>query len=304
MKNISIPFLVFWLIWIIVVGVVYFAPSSYGASDPNFWDCQEFNSVPQRPYYTEYPNVYPQKLVERAYKNLRNYCCVEFRNRVDDAMLEFCEDNETKHFAESPVLYDHFIDLWFRALDGVKDLQYEDAPVDTGWVLWREHIVNFWTDPYGAIPLDVMSKYVEFRGDKWDDKFITQSKVESCWNELPRLEDLNDEWDDIPLTLKYYTMCEVSSCLAYGNKNIEMISRCHNLAQKRTLQEDDLVRAVVITQGANYIDTEFTMYAKAYINHTRFDNLLEKFNTMKVGLNFINSKVHEYTRMCSGEGAA
>ena len=57
-------------------------------------------------------------------------------------MDAYCVENSTDDYIDSPWLYDHLVDVGFRYLDGVKDLQYDDTPTDIQGTQRREKITE------------------------------------------------------------------------------------------------------------------------------------------------------------------
>lgn len=81
-------------------------------------------------------------LTKAAQKNHRNYCCKEHNDITPPQMDEYCLANPTDDFLDSPWLFDHLVDVGFRYLDGVKDLQYDNTPTDVKGTEWREKITE------------------------------------------------------------------------------------------------------------------------------------------------------------------
>ena len=287
-KNITLyVLLVFLIVW-----------SSSFAQAPEAVECRVFNSVLQN-WYETFLSIYPVRLTQTAQKNHRNYCCKYHDNITPLAMDAYCVENSTDDYIDSPWLYDHLVDVGFRYLDGVKDLQYDDTPTDIQGTQRREKITEIWSNPIGAIPLSILSQYKEYRWDRNKDLEIVQSQTQTCQDSVVRFKKYNQDRETLPLSQKYFVICELSSCMASNEKNA-LLPHCQNLALERTLQEDTYVQGVIVYQGEQALQTSFNGYARSYINHKRLNTLLEKIVTMAKWIWFVDSKVPEMTRMCSG----
>lgn len=272
--------------------------SSSFAQTPEAVECRVFNSVLKN-WYEVFPSIYPVKLIQTAQKNHRNYCCKYHSTVTPVAMDNYCLANKTDDYLDSPWLYDHLVDVGFRYLDGVPDLQYDDTPTDRKGTEWREKITEVWSNPNGTIPLSIMSQYKEYRWDRSKGPEIVQSQTQTCPDSVVRFVKYNEDRETLPLSQKYFVICELSSCMASNEKNAHL-SFCQNLALERTIQEDTYVQGVIVYQGEQAIQTSFNSYARSYMNHNRLPALLEKIVTMAKWFWFVDSKVPEMTRMCSG----
>ena len=260
-------------------------------------ECREYNPVLKNGYET-FSSIYPVALTKTAQKNHRNYCCKQHSDITPPQMDEYCVTNPTDDFVDSPWLFDHLVDVGFRYLDGVKDLQYDNTPTDVKGKEWREKITEIGSNPNGTIPLAIMSEYQKFRWDRNKDLEIIQSQKQSCVDSVVRFKKYNQERDTLPLTQKYFVICELSSCMSSNEKNA-LLPRCQNVARERILQEDTYVQAIAVKQWEQSIQTSFNGYARGYLNHTRLDKLLEKIVMMAKWFGFVDAKVPEMTRMCS-----
>ena len=96
-------------------------------------------------------------------QNHKNYCCRYHNNLTSVSVDEFCANNSTTTYVESPWLFDHLIDVGFRYLDGVEELQYEGADIDLKGKEWRENSIELASNPNGAVPLQIMADYTKYR---------------------------------------------------------------------------------------------------------------------------------------------
>lgn len=286
-------FFTIFLAMILIFGSTSFAETSTAP------ECGTFNKVVTS-QYSIFTSVYPQSLITTAQKNHWNYCCAKHPNTTPPEMDQYCADNKLKAgtYADSPWLYDHLVDVGFRYLDGVPELQYEGAVVDTKWWERKTTISEAWSNPYGAIPLDIMNKYKTYRWDRTKSFEIMQSQQQTCPDSITRFEEYNRTWNTLPLAQKYFIICELSSCMANAQKNA-FLPYCQQLAKERVINEDDYVQALLITQWQQALQTNFDVYARSYMNHQRLNELLVKFVTMAKGIGFVDNKVPEMTRMCS-----
>ena len=280
------------LIWSMALWSVTFGESTQAV------ECMEQYMPVVSTTYAQFTKIYPSSLLKIAQQNHKNYCCKYHNDLTSSSVDTFCADNPTTTYVDSPWLFDHLIDVGFRYLDGLEDLQYDGADVDTKAKEWREKIIELASDPNGAVPLQILSDYTTYRWNRKTDLNIVQSQDVSCSDSLQRFARYNAERDSLPLTQKYYIICELSSCMASNQKNT-FLTVCQAAAQKRVLQEDDYVQWVLVYQWQQSLNTTFNAYARSYMNHNKLNTLLEKIVTMAKWLWFVDSKVPEMTRMCS-----
>ncbi len=250
--------------------------------------------------FSAFTSIYPAKLLAVAQKNHKNYCCRDYNMKISAEVENYCNNNATDTYVTSPWLFDHLIDVGFRYLDGVEDLQYEWAPLDNKGKERREKITVYGTNPNGSIPLAIMNDYTTYWWDRNKDLNMVQSATQNCTDSKERLSEYNTQRDSLSLVQKYFAICELSACLVGNNdQKSAFFSKCQQLSFQRIVQEDEYVQAVIIHQGQQAIATNFNAYARGYMNHNRLDALLEKIVMMAKGIGFVDSKVPEMTRMCS-----
>lgn len=270
-------------------------------------DCSVFNRVP-RNGYAVFGSAYPQNLFETAIQNHANYCCSLYSNKdisqesstsVKREFLTYCEEHPRTDFAKSPWLYDHLVDVGFRYLDGIADLQYPNTLVDPQGQERTSRIQELGTNSKGAIPLVIRSEYLNYRGKKDFSTELMLSQSQSCEASLPRLREYDENWSTIPLAKKYLITCEIASCLANDEKN-KLMAFCQDLTLERIEREDNFVQSIISEQWWASISNHFRDYALEYLTYDRMDNFLQKVVMMAKWLGFVDQKVPEITLMCSG----
>lgn len=276
--------------------ILFFGSSSF-AETSHAVECSKYISIPQNGYES-FSRIYPKELFQTAIKNHSNYCCKYHSNIVPAQMKTECENNPTDNYVDSPWLFDHFVDVGFRYLDGIENLQYDNTPIDIKWAERREKIIELGTNPNGAIPLAILNDYKTYRWDRNKDMEVLQSQTQSCQDSIIRFQSYNQQRDSLPIAQKYFIICEMSSCMASNEKNT-LLAGCQNVAIDRVVQEDAYVQSIVVYQGEQALNTNFSAYARSYVTHNRMTALLEKIVTMAKWLWFVDSKVPEMTRMCS-----
>ena len=104
---------------------------------------------------------------------------------------------------------------------------------------------------------------------------IVASQTQSCLESTQRFTDYNQNRDSIPLSKKYFIICEISSCLSSDEKN-KFLTSCQNLAKQRIFHEDDFTQGVILVQANQAMTTSFNAYANGYLTNTRMNQFLEK----------------------------
>lgn len=113
--------------------------------------------------YEGFQSILPPSIVQIAQQNHKNYCCKHEWQSITDETLQYCKQNPTHTYVDSPDIFDHIIDVAFRYLDGVADLQYPGADLDAQGLEWRQKIQEFGTNSHGAVPLAILSEYTKMR---------------------------------------------------------------------------------------------------------------------------------------------
>jgi len=270
---------------------------SFASDEDNYGDCQNSTVL----WYLWYTSIYPTELIGIAQNNLKQYCCKYKKLYLTTEQSEQCKKKIADYYVDSPRLYDHLIDVGMRYLDGDETLQYKDSNskviLDTKWKERRDSITKYWDKPTWWIPLELQSKYTQYRWTMIEDFDIIDSSKD-CEDRIIKFDEYNKTRDTLSLGKKYFLLCELNSCMVNGQKN-NRISACQSMVTERITAERNYVQWLLLHQSTLALATNFEAYALWYINHDKFTKLLEKIVMMSKWLGFVNSKVNEMTKMCS-----
>jgi hypothetical protein len=114
----------------------------------------------------KYKKIYPYDNIKVAVNNLRSYCCkVQDEKSLCKSSNNTREDESTT-YAYSNKLYDHLIDVGFRALDGDPDLYHQEPLLQLGDKNGAQRytaMTELATNVNGAIPLKIRKDYGTYR---------------------------------------------------------------------------------------------------------------------------------------------
>lgn len=300
-------------IYIILCLLSTFSSVSFAASE--IGDCELFkqwiNKIDMQGT-EKYTNIYPHKNIETAVNNLRSYCCkVQHEESLCKSSNNTRED-ESETYAYSNKLYDHLIDVGFRALDGDPSLYHQQPLLQLGDKNGEQRyttITELATNVNGAIPLKIRKEYGTYWWFKENGEFVYNLNEEKdCKNNSEQYKDFNERWNTsptdekaIPLAAKYLITCHITQCIQapwYQSEPWDF-SLCKALAIKRIKSESSYVQIQMVQQWLAGLLTNFEAYTEWYFIQDRFQKLLEKINEMNAGLTHVNNKVSEMTKMCS-----
>ena len=299
--------------YIILYLLLTFSSVSFAASE--IGDCELFkqwiNTVDMQGV-EKYRNIYPYDNIKVAINNLRSYCCkVQHEESLCKSSNNTRED-ESETYAYSNKLYDHLIDVGFRALDGDTSLYHQQPFLQLGDKNGEQRytmITELATNVNGAIPLKIRKEYGTYRWFKENGAFFYNLNEEKdCKNNSEQYKDFDERWNTsptdekaIPLAAKYLITCHITQCIQapwYQSEPWDF-SLCKALAIKRIKSESSYVQILMVQQWLAGLLTNFEAYTEWYFIQDRFQKLLEKINEMNAGLTHVNNKVSEMTKMCS-----
>ncbi len=252
-------------------------------------------------------NIFPQKLLDIAIKNHAAYCCDHYRGRLNDTSIcqqkDIQEKMKNNHYAESPVFYDHLIDVGFRYIDGDAEKQYSssnDGPIiDIQGKTWREKSMAVASAPFGSLPGALWQDF----GQAWGMHAVSSIQLHiACQDNKAQYRDFSIHRGEKSLSEKYFMICHAAQCInpqQQWTTNTDR-TKCMTLAQQRIKAEMDRVQSVMITQWNTAIVTSFQAYAQWFLVHDQMNTLLEKYSEMDAWFTFLNNKVPEVVPMCSG----
>lgn len=254
-------------------------------------------------------SLFPQKLLDIAKENHTAYCCDHYPGSMKSTTIcqssPIREKRRTNSYAQSPVFYDHLIDLGFRYLDGDEDKQYAargGSPItDPQGKAWHEQSMAIASAPYGYLPGAIRQAF----GQAWGmsvDGFVSEvSLATACEDNTGQYTDFSNNRSSTSLADKYLIICHAAQCLNPYQKatNTTSLSTCTALANQRIWQEMDRIQSVMIVQGNNAILNSFQAYAQGFFVQDQMNKLLEKYSEMEAWFNFLNNKVPEIVPVCS-----
>lgn len=298
-----------WLILLVMIASLYlFSQSSFAQQVPTANDCNEDYSLIKSDDIIGVKNntLFPQQLLDIARENHTAYCCDHYPWRMQSTSICQTPSIRAKRrdntYAESPVFYDHLIDIGFRYLDGIADKQYTTnngvAILDAQGQTWHEQSMAIVSSPYGYMPSAIRQLFGQARGMNSTREVAIHT---SCEDNKKQYTDFSNNREKKSLADKYFIICHATQCLNPYKKATDTtdISKCMQLAEQRISQEMDRIQSVMIVQGNNAILSSFQAYAQWFFVQDQMNKLLEKYSEMEAWFNFLNNKVPEIVPVCS-----
>jgi hypothetical protein len=173
-------------------------------------------------------------------------------------------------YAHSPYLYDHLIDVAWRALDGTQALQYPGATLNAKGKEWRTFINEAGNLGQGTQPRLILET---FRNQRiYSD---SQTNLQEC-NTFQGIKT------QMGLAEDYKAVCALSQCISQsileGNGGIPNLSAgrkvnpeivglraCQTLANQRFHQEVQLVKAQMMQTSSRMLKTVSNTYLNEYL---------------------------------------
>lgn len=315
MKNYHIIIILLWILW---TSLWY----SVQAADEDLGDCALLDNNTTLANFIDssfvIDTIYPKANRAIAVQNLKKYCCSQFDEEGQARWWNCQKEKNSDPFAYSNYLYDHLVDVWFRALDGNTSLAYPGQVMDPLGTQ-RYHKLhgdntNPWyaNNPLGAIPLQVRKEFwlLWWISERWSvsynlNEFISPNDNKAQYKEyISKRSTLPNEGDSaensIGLASRYFIICHLSQQITLNSsKERNWFSACKKLAKKRINDENAFVQYLLTAQGVTALMSNFNAYTQWYLVQGEMNRLLEKITEMNAGLTHINNKVSEMTKMCS-----
>lgn len=242
--------------------------------------------------------LYDKQTITLALQHLADYCCKKWYVEWEEA----CADIENrKWWAESPYIFDHLLNLWFRRLDAEQDatLRY-NLPADTAWAEWKTKLKTFNNPESLTKPNDIVTTYNSTKF--WQETF-TSTPLESCTLS-------NEIYTTLSLYDRYKVACDISVCIAksqsiiWENSATTSVRRletnpCDTLLASRKNTETALVKQLLTRVWIRTITSIVEQYTNNYFVWTRWQNLYEQRASFDQSLTFVNRKIQEWTPVCS-----
>lgn len=243
--------------------------------------------------------LYDKQTITLALQHLSDYCCKKWYIQWETA----CTGIENrKWWAESPYIFDHLIDLWFRRLDAAENatLRY-NLPADTVWAEWQAKIKTFNNPESLTKPNDIVTTYNS-------TKFWQETNTKSIIERNCVLS--NETYNSLSLYDRYKVACDISVCIAKiqpilgENSATTSVRRletnpCDTLLASRKNTETAIVKQLLTRVWIRTITSIVEQYTNNYFVWTRWQNLYEQRASFDQSLTFVNRKIQEWTPVCS-----
>ena len=236
-----------------------------------------------------------------ALLNLRKVCCEH--QDFAQTMSTSC-NNDKPHFntnvPQSYYLFDHFLDIILRRLDGDPKTIYPNATLDEKGEEWRTRSDEIMTKVEGTAPRIIENKHKEFRAI--DSKNILRGVIQDTSKSKmdyinmmisgENLEIIN-RYEDRTLAERYENVCNVVGYMyfLFTDDNLYTISNtkgillnsdaCTILTKNRTTAETIHVTYMSMKKGNTLLVDSIQEFTNTYLDKRLADlqNLLQKSKT-------------------------
>ncbi len=260
------------------------------------------------PNWYWYNGLYDNQTIWTALQHLADYCCIQWYINASRWICKWSE--ERVWWAESPYLFDHLINIWFRKLDAYTDanLRY-NLPADSRWTEWQQELQKFNKPSNLATPESIINVYNSdkfWRTTNWQNTDNPWFIIDASCN------DAKNRYDQLSLYDRYKASCEIAKCLsntttfAWANSSKTSINLlqespeiCETIYSNRKNTETLSVNQLATRAWIRTITSIVEQYTKNYFVWTRWQNLYEQRTSFDQWLTFVNRKVQEGTPVCS-----
>lgn len=230
--------------------------------------------------WSAFSGVLPYSNLTLAYDHLLSYCCT--KNLFPEWIVD-CSKASPSVFLESPYLFDHIIDVWFRHLDV------------TSAYSWQ--VVDSWAQAW--------YDFLHLSGTKAMTPLMVQAQYKKFWslNQVPLLQDEGgDILNYLPLYTgfslwdKYYNLCFVlknwyEKILQPDSDKWPIIiwdqytessfyNKCMNLAEEKVGQELSFTQTSMLERSTNTLQTTIESYIITNFVQDRLSSLLDKLKSI------------------------
>jgi len=231
--------------------------------------------------WSVYSGVVPYSDLSVAYDNLYAYCCKEglFPQNSNP-----CGSSLGPVYLESPYMFDHLIDVWFRRLDVVG--AYSGQIIDSWAKAWYDFLhPSTWT--LALTPLMVQEQY------------------KNHWS-LTHIPLLQDEPEELPVYLPLYTGFSLRDKyfnLCYVVKNAyqkilqrdssrwpmdiwthynpsSLYSTCMSLAEQKVSRELTFTQTLMLERSSSTLETTMQSYTMTNFVKDRLMSLMDKLKAV------------------------
>ncbi len=188
--------------------------------------------------------------------------------------------------ASSPYLYDHLVDIGWRALDAEPDNPYR-LKLDPAGIQRQETLESMIVKADGDIPLKLSEAFQEQR--------TYSLLVPKTCSELKNIDLTQSKG----VFNKYLLTCAASPCIEKDLKwdsspeipDDSTMKQCVNRAVMRYQQELAFVKSQLVIMGTAYMSTAIDAYLQWYLTQWRTMVLLENMSQLEQSLSNITRKV-------------
>ncbi len=264
------------------------------------YDCSLVQNGINSGLYPTTNTIYNKQTVTLALQHLADFCCKKWYLWSDRPVCNGIENRVW--WIESPYIFDHLINLWFRRIDAstTPSLRYS-LTADTRWAEWQTKLTSFNDTTKLTSPGEIIDTYNS--STFWQQSFTPYQISASC--------DLsNDTYNTLSLYERYKVTCELAMCFGKLNPNASanlaqtsawLIDNqsCDQIAANRKETETNIVRQLLTRVWIRTITSVVDQYTNNYFIWTRRQNLYEQRLTFDQWLTFVNRKIQEGTPVCS-----
>ena len=215
-----------------------------------------------------FEKMFPTPALEKAILHLNKYCCTQKLLEEDSKPCENINSLSPEKWPQSPFLFDHFIDVWLRRLDGINNY---DLASDTMSEERRAALTGIMENPDWVVASKIIKTYTDYR--TLDPKFmfkkthlnIQKFGAKEVWD-LKTFVERYTYKDEVSLADKYNNICFVARNM-YEKKPWEKIliwtdkltnwrssyTDCQKMVAQRIRKETTLVRTVIIEQSSKIL---------------------------------------------------
>lgn len=231
--------------------------------------------------WSAYSWVIPYADLSVAYDNLYAYCCKE------ELFVEWqwgCENAPKKVYLESPYIFDHLIDVWFRRLDVIG--AYSGQIIDTWAQLWYAFLHPS-TGTLALTPLMVQEQYKNYR---------SLTHIPLLQDEWGSIESLLSLYTGFSLRDKYYNLCFVVKnayqkviqsdpkkwSFDIWNQYVKssLYSSCMDLAEQKVSNELMFAQTLMLERSTSTLETTMQSYVMTSFVKDRLMSLMDKLKSV------------------------
>lgn len=266
---------VFKIVWCFFVWILLVSNFSF-ADD----DCILASAPVSSSTWAPFSVALPYSNLTWAYEHLFSYCCS--KNLFPQGTVD-CTKASPSVYLESPYLFDHLIDFWFRHLDLTS--AYSWQVVDSWAQVWYDFFHKYPTKP--LTPLMVQTQYKKSRSLTHTP--LLQDEAWDIRNYLPLYSGFS-LWD------KYYNLCFVLKkwyeeiLQPDSNKwpifiwdqytESSFYSKCMDLAEQKVWQELAFAQTSMAERSTNTLQNTIESYIVTNFVQDRLSSLLSKLKSV------------------------